>query len=154
MSSSLFKIQIIVKLRQGPAKDGPQGERPQSLKPCQELTLKLVVTHYTLYLDHVFFPFFQVPMAYQDQGCVIIIELSDQAGAVTDNHYLLSSPYPGPVIPTPRWRSGHLVSARIILNPTNCHLIRRWKMVTPPVSDLELQPIHQFSQSRRKHFHI
>ena len=99
MSSSLFKIQIIVKLRQGPARDGPQGERPQSLKPCQELTLKLVVTHYTLYLDHVFFPFFQVPMAYHDQGCVIIIELSDQAGAVTDNHYLLSSPYPGPVIP-------------------------------------------------------
>ena len=37
--------QLIVKLRQGSAEDGPQGERPQSLKPCLELTLKLVVTH-------------------------------------------------------------------------------------------------------------
>ena len=36
---------IIVKLRQGSARDGLQGERPQSLKPCLELTLKLVVTH-------------------------------------------------------------------------------------------------------------
>ena len=35
----------VVKLRQGSARDGSQGERPQSLKPCQELTLKLVVTH-------------------------------------------------------------------------------------------------------------
>ena len=26
------------------ARDGPQGERPQSLKPCLELTLKLVAT--------------------------------------------------------------------------------------------------------------
>ena len=33
---------------------------------------------------------------------------------------------------TQRWRSGHLVSARIILNPTNCHLITHWAMVTPP----------------------
>ena len=33
-----------VKLRQGSARDGSQGERPQSLKPCQELTLKLVAT--------------------------------------------------------------------------------------------------------------
>ena len=31
-----------MKLRQGSARDGPQGERPQSLKPCLELTLKLV----------------------------------------------------------------------------------------------------------------
>ena len=35
---------FIVKLRQGSARDGSQGERPQSLKPCQELTLKLVAT--------------------------------------------------------------------------------------------------------------
>ena len=30
------------RVRQGSARDGPQGERPQSLKPCLELTLKLV----------------------------------------------------------------------------------------------------------------
>ena len=41
----------IVKLRQGSgkdwqglARDGSQGERPQSLNPCLELTLKLVAT--------------------------------------------------------------------------------------------------------------
>ena len=32
------------RVRQGSARDGPQGERPQSLNPCQELTLKLVAT--------------------------------------------------------------------------------------------------------------
>ena len=48
-SKFVFKI---VKLRQGSGKDrqgmarnGSQGERPQSLNPCQELTLKLVATH-------------------------------------------------------------------------------------------------------------
>ena len=30
------------RVRQGSARDGPQGERPQSLNPCLELTLKLV----------------------------------------------------------------------------------------------------------------
>ena len=30
--------------RQGLARDGPQGEKPQSLNPCLELTLKLVNT--------------------------------------------------------------------------------------------------------------
>ena len=30
------------RVRQGLARDGSQGERPQSFKPCQELTLKLV----------------------------------------------------------------------------------------------------------------
>ena len=30
------------RVRQGKARDGSQGERPQSFKPCQELTLKLV----------------------------------------------------------------------------------------------------------------
>ena len=35
---------IIVKLRQGWARNGPRCERPQSLKPCLELTLKLVAT--------------------------------------------------------------------------------------------------------------
>ena len=29
------------RVRQGSARDGSQGERPQSLNPCQELTLKL-----------------------------------------------------------------------------------------------------------------
>ena len=32
------------RVRQGSARDGSQGERPQSLNPCQELTLKLVAT--------------------------------------------------------------------------------------------------------------
>ena len=34
------------RVRQGSARDGSQGERPKSLNPCQELTLKLVVTHH------------------------------------------------------------------------------------------------------------
>ena len=33
------------RVRQGSARDGLQGEKPQSLNPCLELTLKLVVTH-------------------------------------------------------------------------------------------------------------
>ena len=33
------------RVRQGSARDGSQGERPQSLNPCLELTLKLVATH-------------------------------------------------------------------------------------------------------------
>ena len=37
---------IFVKLRQGLARDCSQGERPQSLNPCLELTLKLVATHH------------------------------------------------------------------------------------------------------------
>ena len=32
------------RVRQGSARDGPKGERPQSLKYCPELTLKLVAT--------------------------------------------------------------------------------------------------------------
>ena len=32
------------RVRQGSARDGPEGKRPQSLKPCLELTLKLVAT--------------------------------------------------------------------------------------------------------------
>ena len=32
------------RVRQGSARDGPHGERPQSLNPCLELTLKLVAT--------------------------------------------------------------------------------------------------------------
>ena len=32
------------RVRQGWARDGPQGERPQSLNPCLELTLKFVAT--------------------------------------------------------------------------------------------------------------
>ena len=34
------------RVRQGSAREGSQGERPQSLKPCLKLTLKLVVTHH------------------------------------------------------------------------------------------------------------
>ena len=47
-SASIYLNTIgkIVKLRQGSARDCPQGERPQSLKPCLELTLKLVATHH------------------------------------------------------------------------------------------------------------
>ena len=33
------------RVRQGSARDGHHGERPQSFNPCLELTLKLVVTH-------------------------------------------------------------------------------------------------------------
>ena len=33
------------RVRQGSARDGSQRERPQSLNPSLELTLKLVVTH-------------------------------------------------------------------------------------------------------------
>ena len=39
------QINFVVKLRQGSARDGSQGERPQSFNPCLELTLKLVATH-------------------------------------------------------------------------------------------------------------
>ena len=38
-------IFVKLRLRQISARDGPQGGRPQSLKPCLELTLNLVVTH-------------------------------------------------------------------------------------------------------------
>ena len=34
------------RVRQGSARDGSSGDRPQSLNPCQELTLKLVATHH------------------------------------------------------------------------------------------------------------
>ena len=34
------------RVRQGLARDGSQGERPQSLNPSLELTLKLVATHH------------------------------------------------------------------------------------------------------------
>ena len=34
------------RVRQGLARDDPQGERPQSLNPCLELTLKLVGTRH------------------------------------------------------------------------------------------------------------
>ena len=34
------------RVRQGLARDGPQGKRPQSLNPCLELTSKFVATHH------------------------------------------------------------------------------------------------------------
>ena len=38
------------RVRQGSARDGSQGERPQSLNPCLELTLKLVATHHQTFI--------------------------------------------------------------------------------------------------------
>ena len=38
--------EALARVRQGSARDGSQGERPQSFKPCLELTLKLVATHH------------------------------------------------------------------------------------------------------------
>merc|ERR1711902_379719 len=40
------------RVRQGSARDGSQGERPQSLNPCLELTLKLVATTTTHHHHH------------------------------------------------------------------------------------------------------
>ena len=48
--SSSYNIVLLLyceaqaRVRQGSARDGSQGERPQSLNPCQELTLKLIAT--------------------------------------------------------------------------------------------------------------
>ena len=57
----LNKILILVnyceaqaRVRQGSERDGSQGERPQSLNPCLELTLKLVVTHHPPPTTHKF----------------------------------------------------------------------------------------------------
>ena len=51
MKKKLEKIHVTRKyceaqarVRQGSARDGSQGKRPQSLNPCLELTLKLVAT--------------------------------------------------------------------------------------------------------------
>ena len=44
MLSSYCEAQA--RVRQGLARDGPLGERPQSLNPSLELTLKLVATHH------------------------------------------------------------------------------------------------------------
>ena len=41
----IINCEAQARVRQGWARDGSQGERPQSLNPCLELTLKLVVTH-------------------------------------------------------------------------------------------------------------
>ena len=43
-TQTLFYCEAQARVRQGSARDGSQGERPQSLKPCLELTLKLVAT--------------------------------------------------------------------------------------------------------------
>ena len=39
-----FYCEAQARVRQGSARDGSQGERPQSLNPSLELTLKLVAT--------------------------------------------------------------------------------------------------------------
>ena len=46
------------RVRQGSARDGrPKGERPQSLNPCLELTLKLVATnHLRVTVGHLRIP--------------------------------------------------------------------------------------------------
>ena len=44
MNLHLDNCEAQARVRQGSARDGPQGERPQSLNPCLELTLKLVAT--------------------------------------------------------------------------------------------------------------
>ena len=41
-----FYCEAQARVRQGSARDGSQGKRPQSLKPSLELTSKLVVTHH------------------------------------------------------------------------------------------------------------
>ena len=45
-SNSSFDCEAQARVRQGLARDGSQGERPQGLNPCLELTLKLVATHH------------------------------------------------------------------------------------------------------------
>ena len=40
-----YNCEAQARVRQGSARDGPQGERLQSLNPSLELTLKLVATH-------------------------------------------------------------------------------------------------------------
>ena len=43
LSTQYFKFcEAQARVRQGSARDGSQGRRPQSLNPCLELTLKLV----------------------------------------------------------------------------------------------------------------
>ena len=42
------------RVRQGSARDGSQGKRPQSLNPCLELTLKLVATFHHHHHHHKF----------------------------------------------------------------------------------------------------
>ena len=42
--TNVYCCEAQARVRQGSARDGSQGERPQSLNPCLELTLKLVAT--------------------------------------------------------------------------------------------------------------
>ena len=44
MSDAGINCEAQARVRQGLARDGSQGERPQSFNPCLELTLKLVAT--------------------------------------------------------------------------------------------------------------
>ena len=44
LSEDSFYCEAQARVRQGSARDGSQGERPQSLNPSLELTLKLVAT--------------------------------------------------------------------------------------------------------------
>ena len=46
LSTKIKYCEAQARVRQGSARDGSQGERPQSLNPCLELTLKLVATRH------------------------------------------------------------------------------------------------------------
>ena len=51
-SSKYLRFQFCeaqARVRQGSARDGPQGKRPQSLDPCLELTLKLQISNIHYY---------------------------------------------------------------------------------------------------------
>ena len=45
LNKSFNNCEAQARVRQGSARDGSQGERPKSLNPCLELTLKLVATN-------------------------------------------------------------------------------------------------------------
>ena len=49
----LFYCEAQARVRQGSARDGPQGKRPQSLNPCLGLTLKLVATFLPVTSGHL-----------------------------------------------------------------------------------------------------
>ena len=54
IANSFHCCEAQARIRQGLARDGSQGERPQSFNPCLEFTLKLVVTHPPTTTTHKF----------------------------------------------------------------------------------------------------
>ena len=63
------------RVRQGSARDGSQGERPQSLNPCLELTLKLVAPP----TGSLIFPMFMAGMV-QERLVGTMEGILDQSG--------------------------------------------------------------------------